>query len=118
MDGVMRYLGYSPEATGDADHRVLSFDRPDGKRAFISFYRNCRGDAEYKGQVFKVFQAQDPAVRGTVRVRVSPPGHAGAMFDLTDMITGTKEQAICDGEGYIPLKLDGWNMRGVYVDPK
>ena len=118
MDGVMRYLGHLPEATGDADHRVLSFDRPDGKRAFVSFYTNCRGDAEYKGKTYKVFQAQDPAVKGSMRVRVGEPGKAGASFTLTDMITGTSETAQSDSEGYIPLKLDGWNMRGVYVDPK
>ena len=114
MDAVMRYAGYRPTAVMPENQQALLFQRPGGGRVFITINGAARTDLGEQGHVWRVFQAQDPAVRATARLRVERPHTA---FQVTDLITGKQQRAISDAEGYLSVSCDGWNMRGLAVDP-
>jgi len=48
-----------------------------------------------------------------VRLLGDTPGH---QYTVTDVITGESSQLVSDDDGYLVVPIDGWNMRGVYVD--
>ncbi len=113
-DGVMRYLGYKPSGISPT-HRVLAFDRPTGGKVYVALYPEARSQTlGPDGHVYGVFQAQDPELKASARVLVE----SSKAYFITDMITGKRETITSDKEGYLSVNLDGWNLRGFYVDAK
>jgi hypothetical protein len=114
LDAVMRYLGYRPFAVMPENQYALVFDRPQGGKSVITYNSRAVTHIQFNGNLHQVFQAQDPEVLGTGRLLMGPPK---TEFRLSDMITGKRWTARTDEDGYVAIPLDGWNMRGVYVDP-
>lgn len=114
VDGVMRYVGCKPMAITPEGVFALVFDRSRGRKAVITYNSRARTDVLCMGRTCTVFQAQDPEVRGEVKALA---GAANSRFLLKDVVTGQCEGAWSDSNGYVKISCDGWNMRGVYVDP-
>ncbi len=114
VDGVMRYVGQKPMTLTPEGVFALVFDRPGGRKAVVTYNSAARTDVLYSGKTRRVFQAQDPEAKGQVKALAGAPN---SRILLRDMITGHRETAKSDSAGYVTIPYDGWNMRGVYVEP-
>ena len=110
MDGLMRYAGYTPAAITPPNVFALKFNAAGKRVVFITYNAAAPAAALYGGEVFHVYQAQAPEAKGSARFYV---GEANHRCTLTDIVTGQKWRAVSDGQGYVPVSLNGWNMRGV-----
>jgi len=114
VNAVMSYLKQKPAGYAPENFRTLTYDRANGARAYIIQNQTARTDALYKGNVRRVFQAQDPNVKATVRLLFGAPE---VKVRITDMITEKSEIVTTDRDGYLTVDCNGWNMRGLYADP-
>jgi hypothetical protein len=82
--------------------------------AVVTLNTAAQTQMKYGDNVFNTYQARDPEYRGAAQVLVSQPARK---YTITDMLTGESTAATSDRDGYLPLDLSGWNMRGVYIAP-
>ena len=112
---AMRRAGVTPAAYSPDNRRVLVFDRGNspGKVVFIINVK-ANTNMERDGKVYRVFQAQNPDAAGVVRMAGFVSGN---QYLVTDMITGKTNPVTADDRGMIEIPFNGWDLRGVYIDP-
>lgn len=112
---AMRRAGITPAAFAPEERRVLVFNRNNssGRVVFIIDIE-AEPKMERDGKIYRVYQALNPAASGSIRLAGSVPGKT---YRCTDMITGDSFDAAADSDGLLELPFDGWNLRGLYVDP-
>lgn len=112
---AMRRANITPAAYSPDDRRVLVFDRGNspGKVVFIINVK-ANTNMERDGKVYRVFQAQNPDAAGVVRIAGFVSGN---QYLVTDMITQKTNPVTADDRGMIEISFNGWDLRGVYIDP-
>ena len=114
LDAVLRYAGYKPTAIMPEDQYAVMLQEPSGGKVFITCNlaaNTALQDAQ--GKVWGTYQSQDPSVKAVVRLLAGKPN---THYRVTDAITGAKQSLTSDGEGYVRVSNDGWNMRGLSVE--
>jgi hypothetical protein len=114
MDGLMQYAGARRSAVTSKGIYALKYDAPHGRSVFITYNSNANTKVVYGGELFTVYQAQDPSAAGSACLLEGQPNKTVRVIDI---VTGEKWAAKTDRDGYLSLALNGWNMRGVYIDP-
>ncbi len=113
VDAVMRYIDIKPQAATSDGTNALKYQLNDGKQAFILFNSKASTQMRYGKNIFNTYQAADPEHKDSAYLNTEMPNQP---FIITDMLTGKTTKAESNKYGYVKVSLDGWNMRGIYLE--